>query len=162
MKIRPYSCNKSQLSFNVTRIHILQNTEYAQVFRQAVYKRQKTHSWLSYKCHLSTSNQRHLIASDSNATVYLLTCGVCAQRLKAVFSLTHIVAGRREEGRETREGPMQASWAPNHNTEPWLSSRPNLKTEPHPHRDSHSPRDIRTQTQTYTYIHKYTPRHKQA
>lgn len=53
-------------------------------------------------------------------------------KVKVVFSLTQ--CGSRS-GQGNRRGPR----APNHNKEPGLSSRPNLKREPRPHHNSHSP-----------------------
>lgn len=98
---------------------------------------------------LSTSNQHHLVTSDSNATFHLLSCVVCAQELKAAFSLTP------EQG--NKRGPHSGQLAPKPQQR---TSSPYLKTEPHPHHDSYSPNE--TYTQTCTYIHKYTSRHKQA
>lgn len=82
-----------------------------------------------------------------------------------MFRTVESLPWHKEWQQNTNTRGIQVSWAPNHNKEPWLSSRPNLKTESDPHPYSYTLTVIYSQrhkhTLTYTNTHPGINRNKQ-
>lgn len=84
---------------------------------------------------------------------------LCSEGRRCLSSRLLCSCQNRIEQGDNRGAPWEAVRAPNHNKEPWLSCRPNMKTEPHPHCDSHSPNQdtsVNTQAQTNSDTHTHT------